>query len=98
MATELVAGTSELGLIASSAQRSEQVCAGIAGEMFQVATRGRGALVIRYISDRQPCGNHAKPRIESCKLLQERLEGRIAEPPLLCARRILERLQAVQNK
>ena len=40
MATELVAGTSELGLIASSAQRSEQVCAGIVGEMFQVATRG----------------------------------------------------------
>ena len=31
MATELVTGTSELGLIASSAKCSEQVCAGIAG-------------------------------------------------------------------
>ena len=39
MATELVTGLSKLGLIASNAQRSEQVCAGIAGEVFQVATR-----------------------------------------------------------
>ena len=35
MATELVTGLSKLGLIASNAQRSEQVCAGIAGEVFQ---------------------------------------------------------------
>ena len=54
--------------------------------------------MIRYISDRQPCGNHAKPRIEGSKLLQKRLEGRLTEPPLLWTRRILERLQAVQNK
>ena len=39
MAIELVTGTSELGLIASSAKCSEQVCAGIAGEVFQIATR-----------------------------------------------------------
>ena len=40
MATELVAGTSQFRLIAFDAQRSEQVCAGIAGEVFQIATRG----------------------------------------------------------
>src|SRR5215831_1399462 len=43
-------------------------------------------------------GNHAKPRIESSKLAQERLERRLAQPSFLRTRRILERLQAVQNK
>jgi hypothetical protein len=37
-------------------------------------TRGRGAFVIRNIGDRQPRGNHAKPRIESRKLAQKRLK------------------------
>ena len=54
--------------------------------------------MIRYISDRQPCGNQAKPPIESSKLLQKRLERRLTQPPFLWTRRILERLQAVQNK
>ena len=40
MATELVAGTSQLRFIAFDAQRSEQLCTGIAGELFQVTTRG----------------------------------------------------------
>jgi hypothetical protein len=33
--------------------------------LFQVTTKSRGALVICNISDRYPCGNQAKPRIES---------------------------------
>src|SRR6516225_1266318 len=66
--------------------------------MFQATTRGRGALVIRNISDRRSCGNHAKPRIERRKLAQERLEGRLTQPSFLWTRWILTRLQTVQNK
>ena len=54
--------------------------------------------MIRNISDRQPGGNHAKPRIESGELAQKRLEGRLTEPSFLQTRRILERLQAIQNQ
>ena len=54
--------------------------------------------MICYISNRQPRGNYAKPRIESSKLLQKRLKGRLTEPSFLWTRRILERLQAVQNQ
>src|SRR5215471_11115364 len=50
------------------------------------------------ISDRRSRGNHAKPRIEGSKLAQERLEGRLPQPSFLWTRRILERLQTVQNK
>ncbi len=50
------------------------------------------------ISDRQPRGNYTKPRIESSKLLQKRLEGRFTESSFLGTRRILERLQAIQNQ
>jgi hypothetical protein len=58
----------------------------------------RGTFVIHNISDRHPCGNHAKPLIEGVELAQKRLEGRLAYPSLLWTRRILERLQAVQNQ
>jgi hypothetical protein len=54
--------------------------------------------VICDISDRRPRGNHAKPHIEGSEFAQERLEGRLTQPSFLWARRILERLQAVQNK
>ena len=40
MATELVAGTSQLSLMPLDAQRSEQLRTSIAGELFQVTTRG----------------------------------------------------------
>ena len=40
MATELVAGTSQLRFTSFDAQRSEQLCTGIAGELLQVTTRG----------------------------------------------------------
>ena len=40
MATELVAGTSQLRFIPFDAQRSEQLRTGIAGELFQVTPRG----------------------------------------------------------
>ena len=98
MATELVAGTSQLRFISFDAQRSEQLCTGIAGELLQVPARGRGALVICNVRDRQPRGNYAKPRIEGSKLAQKRLQGRIAQPSFLWTRRILERLQAIQNQ
>ena len=98
MAPELVAGASQLRFISFDAQRSEQLCTGIAGELFQVAAQGRGALVICDISDRKPGGNYAKPLIEGSELPQKRLNGRLTKPSFLCTRRILERLQAVQNQ
>src|SRR6516225_3134775 len=66
--------------------------------MFQATTRGRGALVIRNISDRRSCGNYGKPSIESSKLPQERLQARFTQPSFLWTRWILKRLQTVQNK
>ena len=39
--------------------------------------------MIRNISDRQPRGNHTKPRIESSELAQKRLEGRLTQPSFL---------------
>ena len=54
--------------------------------------------MIRDISDRRSRGNHAKPGIEGSKLAQKRLEGRLAYPSFLWTRRVLERLQAIQNK
>src|SRR5215813_8105356 len=66
--------------------------------MFQATTRGRGPLVICNISYRRPRGNHAKPLIECSEFAQERLEGRLTQPSFLWTRRILQRLQTVQNK
>jgi hypothetical protein len=40
MATELVAGTSQLRLASFNTQRLEQLGAGIAGELIQVTTKG----------------------------------------------------------
>ena len=40
MAPELIAGASQLGFIPVDAQRSEQLCSGIAGELFQVRDAG----------------------------------------------------------
>jgi len=54
--------------------------------------------VICNISNRRPRGNYAKPRIESSKFAQKRLEGRLTYTSFLWARRILERLQAIQNQ
>ena len=39
MATEVFARTSQLSLISLDAKRSEQLCTGLAGESFQLATR-----------------------------------------------------------
>jgi hypothetical protein len=39
MATELVAGTSQLCLFSLYAQRAEQLRTGIAGQLFQVTTQ-----------------------------------------------------------
>ncbi len=50
------------------------------------------------VGDRQPRGNHTKPAIEGSEFAQKRLQRRITEPPFLCTRRILERLQAIQNQ
>src|SRR4029450_8586409 len=98
MAIELLAGVSELCFISFDAKRSEQLCAGIAGELFQFTMRGRTVPVIGNVSNRQPRGNHAKARIEGRELVQKRLQGRITEPTLLWTRRILERLEAIQNQ
>src|SRR5215468_10965297 len=98
MATELIAGTSQLRLASFNTQRLEQLGTSIAGELVQVAMRCGGALVICNVSDRQARGNHAKPFIEGSEFAQERLEGRFMKPSFLWSRRILERLQAIQNK
>jgi hypothetical protein len=98
MAADLVAGSSQLRLIAINAQRSEQLRTGIAGQLFQLTTRSRRMLVICKVRNRQPGGNYAKPLIEGGKLAQERLEGRLTQPAFLRTRWILQRLQAVQNQ
>ena len=54
--------------------------------------------MICNVRNRQPRGNYTKPRIEGSKLAQKRLEGRITQPSFLWTRRILERLQAIQNQ
>src|SRR6202008_3752433 len=43
-------------------------------------------------------GDYAQPLIESGKLAQKRLEGRLTQPSLLWTRWILERFQAIQNQ
>src|SRR6516162_3655873 len=98
MAAELVAGTLQLRLMSINAQRSEQFRAGVAGQLFQVTTQGRGALMICNISNWCPRGNHAKPLIEGCKLAQKRLERRLPYPSFLWTGRILEGLQAIQDQ
>jgi hypothetical protein len=98
MTAELVTGTSQLRLMPLDAQGSEQLRTGIAGYLFQITTKSRRALVICDISDRRPRGNHAKPRIEGSEFAQKRLEGRLTYASFLWARRILERLQAIQNQ
>ena len=54
--------------------------------------------MIRDISDRRPRGNHAKPRIEGSEFAHKRLEGRLTQASFLWPRRILERLQTIQNQ
>src|SRR6516164_3090077 len=98
MAAELVARTSQLRLVSLDAQRSQQLCTSIAGELVQVATKGRGARVICNVSNPQACGSHAKPCIEGSEFAQKRLKGRLTQPSFLWTRWILERLQAVQNQ
>ena len=54
--------------------------------------------MICNISDRYPRGNHTKPRIEGSEFAHKRLEGRLSQASFLLPRRILERLQAIQNQ
>src|SRR5215831_18515127 len=98
MALEFLAGTAHLRLEASHAQASQQLRPGLAGKVFQVTTEGRGAFMICDISNGETRGNHTKARIKGGEFAQERLEGRLTHPSLLRTRRILERLQAIQNK
>jgi hypothetical protein len=93
MATELVAGTSQLRLISLDAQSPKQLCPGVAGELFQLTTGGGGALVLCNIRNGETRGNHAEPPIKSSKLAQKRLEGALTYPSFLWTRRILERLR-----
>src|SRR6516162_1505992 len=98
MAIELVAGTAQLRLITFNAQCSEQLRTGGAGQVFKVQPQSRGALMICKITDRQPRCNHAEPLVEGGELAQKRLERRLTYPSFLRTRRILERLQAVENQ
>ena len=69
MASELIAGTSQLIFL----PLAPALAAAAHRHRWRVAPghdAGRGALVICYISDRQPRGNHAKPWIEGSKLAQ----------------------------
>ena len=81
-----------------SDQLSTNSTASIARQLLQLTTKSRGALVICNISDRRPRGNYAKPRIEGSEFAQKRLEGRLTYASFLWSRRILERLQAIQNQ
>ena len=83
MAPEVLAGPAQLGFRPFNAQRAQQPCTGIAGEVLQFAAWGGTVHVIRQVGDRRPGGKHAKPRIEGGQFAQERLEGRFAQPSLL---------------
>src|ERR1700751_3707936 len=98
MALEFLAGTAYLRLGASHAQTSQQLRPGLAGKGFQVTTEGRGAFMICNIGNGETRGNHTKARIKGREFAQERLQGRLTPPSLLRTRRILERLQAIQNQ
>ena len=76
MAAELIAGTLHFGLVPIDPERSEQPRAGIAGQLFQVTTKGRAALVMCKICHRYPRGNYAKPLVEGSKLTEKCLQGR----------------------
>ena len=52
----------------------------------------------RNISYRRPRGDYAKPLIEGGELAQKRLQGSLTQASLLWTGRILEWLQAVQDK
>jgi hypothetical protein len=98
MALEFLASTAHLRLGASYTQASQQLRPGLARKVFQVTTESRGAFMICDISNGKTRGNHAKARIKGGEFAQKSLEGRLTHPPLLRARRILERLQAIQNQ
>jgi hypothetical protein len=67
VATELLAGAPQFLFVSFNAQRSEQLCPGLAGELFELTARGRGALEIGNIGDLYSCGNDTKPPIEGSK-------------------------------
>src|ERR1700740_2083970 len=98
MALEFLAGTAHLRLGASHAQASQELRPRLAGKVFQVTTERRGAFMICDISNGETRGNHTKARIEGGEFAQERLERRLTHPSLLRTRRILERLQGIQNQ
>src|SRR5271165_6112394 len=54
--------------------------------------------MVYNISDSHPCSNYTKARVEGGQLAQKRLDSRFAQPTFLWTRRILERLQAIQNR
>jgi hypothetical protein len=83
MPGELLAGNSQIDLVAFNAQGSEQLRPGIAGEIFQLATRCTGAFEICNVSNWYSCGNDAKPLVEGSKLAQEGLQSRVTESPFL---------------
>jgi len=56
-------------------QRSDIYSTGVT--LFQLATQGRGALVIGNIRNGHPGGNDAKPHIKSSQLAQKRLQRRL---------------------
>src|SRR6516162_953757 len=98
MATELAAGTSQLCLASFNTQRLEQLRTGIAGELVQVAAKGRGALVICDISDRRPRVITQSPLLKAASSRRSACREGSRKPSFLWSRRILERLQAIQNK
>src|ERR1700739_1118984 len=98
MALEFLAGTAHLRRGAYHAQASQQLRPGLAGKVFQVTTEGRGAFMICDISNGETGGNHTKDRIKCREFPKERLQERLTHPSLLRTRRILERLQAIQNQ
>src|ERR1700741_3860676 len=98
MALEFLAGTAHLRRGAYHAQASQQLRPGLAGKVFQVTTEGRGAFMICDISNGETRGNHTKARIKGREVAEEHRQGRVAHPSLLRTRRILERLETIQNQ
>jgi hypothetical protein len=98
MAPELLADRPQLGFGPFHTKARQQLRPGFPGKLLEATTPGRAALVVGEVGRRQPRGDDSKPLVEGGQFAQERLERRLAQPSLLRTRRILERLQAIQNQ
>ena len=64
VAIELLAGVPQFLFFSLNADRSEQLCPGLTGELLELTALSCGVLEISNIGDRYSCGNQTEPLIE----------------------------------